>query len=362
MAEQATTSISFGSRRHESGLRFVERVYPGRTIGLALGGIAVAFVFWQQGAHPAAWLLLWVACLAWPHIAYGLGLNSADPYRTELRNLMVDSAIGGVFIALMKFDLLPSALVLVMLSMDKLSVGGVKFLLPCTGVLVAACLVAAMATGFPVKLETTMFEIYGSLPLLLVYPLVVGFTSHRMARQLRYQNKQLEAMSTTDGLSQMLTRQAWERAVAEDYELCKRQGLSSSLLLLDIDNLQSINEHHGYPTGDEVIRSVAVTLRNSLRAQDIPGRYGGEEFAAVLPGADADKALQVAETVRKAVSASVLERSARLRGTVSIGVAAFSGRDESYREWIAHADQALNAAKAKGGNRVELKGIVSARV
>lgn len=355
MAEQASPSLSFAPRRHETGVRFVERVYPGRTIGLALGGIAIAAVFWENGAHPAAWLAIWVAALAWPHIAYGLGVNSADPYRTELRNLMIDSAIGGVFIALMQFNVLPSALVLVMLSMDKLAVGGVKFLLPCTATLAISCLAVALATGFPVKPHTTMIEIYGSLPLLLVYPLVVGFTSHRMARQLRYQNKQLEAMSSTDGLSQMLTRQAWERAAAEDFELCRRAGLSSSIVLLDIDNLQAINEQHGYPTGDEVIRSVAVTLRNSLRAQDIPGRYGGEEFAAVLPGADTNSALQVAETVRKAVSASVLERSARLRGTVSVGVAVVDAKDASYRDWISHADQALNAAKAKGGNRTELR-------
>lgn len=355
MSSENQQSAYFASRRREYGLRFVGRVYPARTIGLALGGVAVASVFWVNGAHPATWLALWVSALVWPHVAYGLGVNSPDPYRGELRSLMVDSALGGAFIALMKFNVLPSALLFVMLSMDKLSVGGLKFLAPCTAVLVAACAVVAFATGFHVRPETNMVEIYGSLPLLVAYPLVVGFTSHRMAQQLRYQNKQLEAMSSTDGLSQMLTRQAWEKVVAEEFELCKRTGFASSLVLMDIDHLQGINEHHGYPTGDEVIRSVAVTLRNSLREQDVPGRYGGEEFAALLSGADADRALQVAETVRKAVSSSVLEKSAHLHGTVSVGVAPFDAHDAGYRDWVSHADQALNAAKAGGGNRTELR-------
>jgi diguanylate cyclase len=345
----------FASKRREYGLRFVGRVYPARIVGLALGGIAVASVLWSNGAHPVAWLALWVSALVWPHVAYGFGVNSADPYRTELRCLLADSVIGGVFIALMKFNLLPSALLVVMLSMDKLSVGGLKFLAPCTAALVVACLAVSFAIGFPARMETSMFEIYGSLPLLVVYPLVVGWTSYRMARQLLYQNKQLEAMSSTDGLSQMFTRQSWERAVAEEFELCKRTGLASSLLLLDIDNLQGFNERYGYPTGDEVIRSVAVTLRNTLREQDVPGRYGGEEFAALLSGADASRALQIGEAVRKAVASSVLERSTRLHGTVSVGVATMDARDNGYRDWISRADQALNAAKAKGGNQTEVR-------
>ena len=98
-------------------------------------------------------------------------------------------------------------------------------------------------------------------------------------------------------------------------------------------------------------RSVAMILRNTLRSQDVAGRYGGEEFAVLLPGADAERAAQVAEGARRTVGSSVLEKSASLRGTVSIGVAQLDARDTDYRDWIAHADQALHAAKSQGGNR-----------
>ena len=137
MSTPEPQSAYFASRRREVGLRFVARVYPNRVIGLALGAIAVATVFWTNGAHPAAWLAIGVFALVWPHIAYGLGQSAADPYATEVRSLTIDSALGGAFIALMEFNVLPSVLIAVMLSMDKLTVGGLPFLARCTIALVA---------------------------------------------------------------------------------------------------------------------------------------------------------------------------------------------------------------------------------
>ena len=343
--------MDFAPSRREYGLRFVQRVYPNRASGLALGGVAVATVFWTHGAHPASWLAIGLTSLAWPHVAYGIGLASADPRRTEHLSLTIDSFLGGLFIALMKFNLLPSVLIAVMLSMDKLSVGGLRFFARCTLALAAGCVAGGALTGFALDVHSSTIDIVGSLPLLVAYPCIIGLTSYNMARQLRFQSQQLQAMHSTDGLSQMLTRQAWEKCVGEEFALCRRAGLSASIALVDIDDLQGVNDAHGYPTGDEVIRSVAVILRDSLRSQDLPGRYGGEEFAALLPGANADRAAQVLESARRTVASSVLEKSASLRGTVSVGVAEMDARYADYRDWISHADQALHAAKTQGGNR-----------
>jgi len=350
-AAQSAESAYLTSRRREYGLRFVQRVYPNRAIGLALGGIAVAPVFWTNGAHPAAWLALGLTALVWPHVAYGIGISASDPRRVEHRSLAIDSLLGGFFIALMKFNVLPSVLLAVMLSMDKLSIGGLRFLGRCTLALLAGCAAGVALTGLEMRGHSTMLEIYGSLPLLVAYPCMVGLASYNMARQLRYQSQQLEAMNRTDGLSQMLTRQAWEKHVAQEFELCRRAGLAASIALVDIDDLQGINDGHGYPTGDEVIRSVAMIVRNSVRPQDIAGRYGGEEFAVLMPGANAERASQIADAARATVGSAVLEKSARLRGTISVGVAALDPRYADYRDWIAHADQALHAAKSQGGNR-----------
>jgi len=344
-------SAYFASRRREVGLRFVARVYPNRVIGLALGAIAVATVFWTNGASPVEWLAIGVFALVWPHVAYGLGQSASDPYATEVRSLMIDSALGGVFIALMDFNVLPSVLVAVMLSMDKLTVGGLPFLARCTLALVAGCALTALVTGFDFRPETTMKQVYGSLPLLVVYPMIVAFTSYRMARHMRFQARQLQTMSDTDGLSQMLTRQSWEKAVAEEFELCRRTGLAACVAIVDIDGLQEVNERHGYPSGDEVIRSVAAILRDAVRSHDVAGRHGGDKFALLLPGVDAARAAEMLDGARRTISSAVLEKSARVFSTVSVGIAQIEPRQASSRDWIAQADQALQAAKAQGGNR-----------
>jgi diguanylate cyclase len=351
VAESAQRSAHDAARRREYGLRFVSRMYGPRIVFLALGGAAIAPVLWANTAHPVVWFALGLSALAWPHIAYGLGIGSSNPYETELRNLTIDSALGGAFVALMKFNLLPSVLLVVMLSMDKLAVGGAKFLARCSVVLIGTCLLVAWLTGFQVQPQTTMTQIYGCLPLLVVYPIAVGLITYDMARRMRYQTQELAAMNTSDTLSQTMTRQAWERIVSEEFAVSQRAGHQAAVLLIDIDALQKVNEHHGFSTGDEVIRSVASILRTNLREQDVPCRYGGEEFAVLLPGADAVRAEAIAEAARKAVSSAILEGSARLRGSVSIGVAQLDPAHTDYRSWVSNAEEALRIAKEKGGNR-----------
>lgn len=340
------------SGHRERGLLLVRRVYVPRIIGLALGAFAIGPVLWTNGAHPAVWFGLFLGAFVWPHVSYGLGLASRDPYAAELRNMMVDSVLGGIFIALMKFNVLPSVLLLVMLSMDKLAVGGLRFLVRCTFALVAACVLTAIYTGLQVRFETAIIEVYGSLPLLVAYPVAVGLAAYQMARRMQYQARQLEAISRTDGISQMLTRQAWEEDVAEEFAASQRSKSSASILLVDIDNLEGINNHHGYPTGDEVIRSVSGIVRAGAGDGAVSGRYGGGRFAVLLPGSDQFKAEQSAERIRNTTTSDMLARSVRIWGSVSIGIAeADPFSDQGHRSWIARAEEALSIAKKNGGNR-----------
>ncbi|HEY9531439.1 MAG TPA: MASE2 domain-containing protein, partial [Burkholderiales bacterium] len=116
-----------------------------RTLGLALGAIAIGSVLWMHGAQALAWVALFLSALVWPHLAYALGRRSGDPYRAELRSLTVDSALGGAWIAAMQFNVLPSVMLLAMLSMDKVAVGGARLLARGTAALALACLLVAMA-------------------------------------------------------------------------------------------------------------------------------------------------------------------------------------------------------------------------
>ena len=341
---------SMRSARRAQAVRFVRRMYLPRMIGLALGAVAIASVLVANGASFAVWAALFATAVVWPHVALLWGMLSRNPFRAELRSLMIDCVLGGVWIALMQFNLLPSVVILIMLSMDKMAVGGVWFLARCTTVLLLGCVAASAALGFPVRPYTGMVQVIGSLPLLVLYPVVVAWTAYRLARRLREQSQILSEHNRTDGLSGLLNRRAWEDALAAEHERCLRSGARASILMLDIDHFRAINERHGHPAGDEVIRDVAEVLRATLREEDVPGRFGGEEFGVLLPDTPLAGAEVIAERVRRRIESASLGK-AGVRATVSIGIAELSDNDVEYTSGIAHAERALYAAKERGRNR-----------
>ena len=347
--------MALGERREgrrEEGLRFVRRMYAPRAFGLAVGGLCIGGVLWENGAGTLAWLALALSALVWPHIAYPIARRAEDPYRAELRNLTVDSALGGVWIAAMQFNLLPSLVIFVMLCMDKLAVGGVRFLARCLAAqaFAAAAMVAAFGARFqPV---TSMAEIAWSLPLLIAYPFAVGLVTYRLALRVRQQNRLLEELSRTDALSRLPNRGHWEEAVAVAAANCRESGREAALMMIDVDHFKAINDRYGHPAGDDVIRAVGVLLQEALRGDDLAGRYGGEEFGVLLPDTPAAGAEATAERLRQRVEFTVLEREHGIRATISIGLAFFSAADASHTQWIARADHALYLAKKAGRNRV----------
>lgn len=338
------------SVRRAQAVRFVRRMYLPRVLGLALGAVAIASVLIINGASFGLWAALFATAVVWPHVALLLGMLSRNPFRAEMRSLMLDCALGGAWIALMQFNLLPSVALLIMLSMDKMAVGGAWFLARCTTVLLLACVATSAALGYAVRPYTGMVQIIGSLPLLVLYPVVVAWTAFRLARRVREQSQILSEQNRTDGLSGLLNRRSWEDAVAAEYERCLRSGTRASVLMLDIDHFRSINERHGHPAGDEVIRGVAAVLRGTLREEDVPGRFGGEEFGVLLPDTPLTGAEVIAERVRRRIESASLGK-AGLKATVSIGIAEMNENDVEHTVGIAHAERALYAAKERGRNR-----------
>jgi diguanylate cyclase len=338
--------------RREEGLRFAQRIYAPRAFGLAAGGLCIGGVLWENGAGTLAWLALGLSSLVWPHVAYQIARRAEDPYRAELRNLTVDSALGGVWIAAMQFNLLPSVVIFVMLCMDKIAVGGVRFLARCLAAqaFAAAAIVAALGAQFDP--HTTMAEIAWSLPLLVAYPFAVGTVTYGLALRVRQQNRLLEELSRTDTLSRLPNRGHWEEAVAVAAASCRESAREAALMMIDIDHFKAVNDRYGHPAGDDVIRAVGAILRDALRGDDLAGRYGGEEFGVLLPDTPAAGAEATAERLRLRVESAVLEREHGIRATVSVGLAFFSAADASHTQWIARADHALYLAKKAGRNRV----------
>lgn len=139
----------------------------------------------------------------------------------------------------------------------------------------------------------------------------------------------------------------------------EQQRSRGALLMVDIDHFKRVNDHYGHLAGDHVLRHIVGVLRQRLRASDVLGRYGGEEFMVLLPGTDLHGAAQLAEQLRQAVQAAPCEwQGQRIPFTVSIGVAASADTpadpSRTSEALLQAADQALYRAKDDGRNRVAL--------
>ncbi|MBL6752000.1 MAG: diguanylate cyclase [Nevskia sp.] len=333
-------------------IRFVRRIRWLRTLGLGLGFLCVASVFYRLRAHPLLWVLLAFHGFAWPQLAYLAALRSADPQKAEMRNLLADSAMGGVWVALMHFALFPSALLVAMLAMDKIAVGGWKLLGRALALQGAACLLAGLGTGFRFEPGADLAAVVPCLPFLLVYPVAVSTATYALARKVRQQNRQLAELSRIDAHTGLLNRSHWENAAGIELRRHLRSGRPAALLMVDIDHFKGINDRLGHTVGDAVLRRIATVLQTSVRDIDTAGRFGGDEFGLVLAETDGLHALEVAERIRQRVQDTVFPDASGLRCSISIGAAEAADGMADTKAWIGAADKALYAAKSAGRNRV----------
>lgn len=184
-------------------------------------------------------------------------------------------------------------------------------------------------------------------------------TASTLERSLRYARKlgetlqTLREMATRDLLTGLMTRREFERLLSEEAERSRRFEQPVALVMIDIDHFKSVNDTHGHPVGDVVLREVGRRLPGLVRAVDRVARYGGEEFALLLVQTDRPGALELARHVCASVSASpvTLKTGEELNVTVSAGVAALFTDAADMAGLIAAADKALYAAKTRGRNR-----------
>ncbi len=165
----------------------------------------------------------------------------------------------------------------------------------------------------------------------------------------------MEKLATTDELTGLPNRRTFDRKLEEAVARHERAGRKFGLVLLDIDHFKEVNDTHGHPVGDEVLRRVSAVLRESVREIDVPARYGGEEFAVVLEETAREGAVQVAERIREGVAELGFEAAGeRFSCTVSLGIAIWPEDARGADAIVDAADQALYASKENGRNRVTL--------
>jgi diguanylate cyclase (GGDEF)-like protein len=194
--------------------------------------------------------------------------------------------------------------------------------------LFAAAITLALAAGLATRLARPVARVFADLA--------------RLTRQAQ-----------TDDLTNLANRRALDERLDDEVDHAKRLGTNVAFVIADIDNFKSINDTYGHQTGDEVLRRVARSFAEAVRELDLPGRYGGEEIALVLPGTNLSGARALAEKIRKSLEELHVTspEGDPFQVTASFGAACFPAQS-SVEELVAAADAALYEAKRTGKNRV----------
>jgi two-component system, cell cycle response regulator len=177
----------------------------------------------------------------------------------------------------------------------------------------------------------------------------------RYAERLRDNVQMSIEMAITDALTGLFNRRYMESHLGTLIEQAIARGKPLTALVIDIDYFKSINDTHGHDAGDDVLREFALRIKRSIRGIDLACRCGGEEFVVVMPETDMAVAAMVAERLRRRIAADpfVIQQGAgSVAVTISIGIAALRGKDDTAAALIKRADQALYRAKRDGRNRV----------
>jgi diguanylate cyclase (GGDEF)-like protein len=172
--------------------------------------------------------------------------------------------------------------------------------------------------------------------------------------KLKQATDRLRAEADRDYLTGLANRRRFRTALGQELERWRRYKVPCALVLVDIDHLKKVNDAHGHSAGDTVIRHVASVLAEHSRDNDTAARLGGEEFALLLAGADAARAVAAAERLRADVCAHALENIGTV--TISLGVASCPAHASSERELYATCDALLYRAKREGRNRAAVAG------
>lgn len=212
---------------------------------------------------------------------------------------------------------------------------------------------AAIAILYAAILSVVHAGSVGPTRWLLTVAMVCGCASlvYLLKRRRDQLMDRLHAAARRDALTGIANRQAFDERLGHELAVTRRSGHPTAVVFLDIDNFKQINDRRGHAAGDEVLRTVATVATQSLRETDLVARHGGDEFAAILPGANVQQAYQAAERIRLAVLDAQSAEAGAVPFTISVGVVDSVDAGEVVDAVVRSADRALYSAKRLGRNR-----------
>jgi len=170
--------------------------------------------------------------------------------------------------------------------------------------------------------------------------------------QLQKTLDELAKISRIDGLTQIYNRRHWQESLEQEYAKAQRHDKKLSLIMLDLDYFKLLNDNYGHQCGDMVLIEVSALISSLLRVEDVFGRYGGEEFAIILPETELSGAMDLAQRICNSIATKDLTyKDHNIKVTVSLGVAQLSAGESNYEALITQSDSALYQAKGQGRNQ-----------
>lgn len=337
------------------GMSLPRRFYGPRCLGLALGCVTV----YASLATPSSDLItpigLLLFCLAWPHLAYQLAARSPNPIRCERRSMLFDALAAGYFAGAMGFNPLPSVVVVTMVVMNNMACGGARFLLRGALATAIGAGLAWLSLSAPLVHQASVAQVNACLPLLVLYPLSLGYVCYLTAMQLARHKNELRVIGNTDYLTGLTNRKALNDLL-ERFDDSPQADVGHVVALIDVDHFKQINDRHGHLFGDRVLEHVAQVMRACVREQDTVGRYGGDEFCVILRDVSRPQALAILERMRCLAERPESASALPLTSTLSIGAALYGREARNSASWLHEADVALYQAKRDGRNRVAFSG------
>ncbi|MDD0810801.1 diguanylate cyclase [Curvibacter sp. RS43] len=349
--------------------------YRGRTVSWGMI-FAVCVLLGQERAWSwGHWVALVLQFVAYPQLSYLLARHSAEPVRSELRILTLDSFCFGLWMSWMGAPLWLAYALCACGAMTLAAFRGMGGLYQAVLAQASGALCGVLLWGFEFRPDmgpaSTALSMASLTTYLWIFAHAVNVRTHRLNR-IRWQLKdseralqqqlleisalqsQLREQANRDALTGLFNRRFLDATMDRELARCQRMAEPLSLILIDIDHFKNINDTFGHAAGDEVLRRLAFLLSTDARSSDVVCRHGGEEFLLMLPHMPLAVAMARAEHYRSMLESSVmLIEGKRMRCTLSAGVACYPVHGKGPSELMAAADSALYRAKRTGRNRIE---------
>lgn len=329
--------------------------YAPRTFAYLMGLIVIITSFYSNDSaykeNPWVMSFLFITCLVWPHAAYFWARKSNQVKNVVTNSLLFDALFGGIWMPFMSFELIPCSVFITVFMMNNISAGGPKLFIKGLCILILAMIISSLFISPTIQYESNIMVVLACIPMIILYPMVFAAINYKLTRLLILQREKLLHLSRNDSLTGVFSRRYWEQRLLEEFNRCQRSREKACVMMVDIDHFKKINDTYGHLVGDNVLKQFGRLLQQ-LRASDITGRYGGEEFAILLPNSSLEESLLVAERLRQDIEDTQFDSIDKC--TVSIGIASLDKRYDDAYKWLDSADKALYQAKKEGRNKVNI--------